>query len=178
MFTGTALTSWFENEFLDAPVQEFGDVQLVRGGTSNFVNPSELAGLFAGFAEDAEDSSIKRKFVDAAGKSVGSIEDLIWSGRDAESPGRAGRHRASCGRRFVADGGAGVGGRGNIDCELAEKLSVGIENLDAAVAAVGDINVVLRIDGDAVRDVELAGLIAGFAPGLEPIAVLIDLGDA
>ena len=94
MFTGTALTSWFENEFLDAPVQEFGDVQLVRGGTSNFVNPSELAGLFAGFAEDAEDSSIERKFVDAAGKSVGSIEDLIRSGGDAESPWRAGGHRA------------------------------------------------------------------------------------
>src|SRR6266566_3032941 len=48
----------------------------------------------AGSEEDAEDFPIERKFVDATGKSVGNIEDLIWSGRDAESPRRARRHRA------------------------------------------------------------------------------------
>src|SRR5437016_1614179 len=91
-----ALAGWFENEFLDAPVQELGDVEFVRGGTGDFVNPAELADLFAGSAEDAEDFSIESELVDAAGKSVGSIEDLIWSRRDAESPGRTRRHGAGC----------------------------------------------------------------------------------
>src|SRR5260370_37193513 len=68
--------------------------------------------------------------------------------------------------------------RGDVDCEVAEKFSVRIEDLDEAVAAVGNVYIVLSIDGDAVRDAELTGLIAGFAPGFEPVAVLVDFGDA
>jgi len=34
---------WFENEFLDTPVQEFGDVKFVRGGAGDFMNPAELS---------------------------------------------------------------------------------------------------------------------------------------
>ena len=83
------LMSWLENEFLDAPIQKFRDVEFVRGRASDFVNPAESAKQLAGFAEDAEDFSIEREFVDAAWKSVGSIEDLIWSRRDANRPGRA-----------------------------------------------------------------------------------------
>ena len=90
------LVSWFEDEFLDAPIQKFGDVELVRGGAGDFVNPAELAELFAGFAEDAENFSVERKFIDAAGKSVRSIEDLIWSRRDAQGPRRTGRHGSGC----------------------------------------------------------------------------------
>ena len=87
---------WFQNEFLNTPVQELRDVEFVGRGTGDFVNPSELAELFAGFAQGAEDFSIERKFVDAAGKSVGCVEDLIWSRRDAKRPGRTGRHRSGC----------------------------------------------------------------------------------
>jgi hypothetical protein len=36
------LMSWFEDEFLDAPIQKFRDVKFIRGRTSDFVNPSEL----------------------------------------------------------------------------------------------------------------------------------------
>ena len=93
-FWSAGLTRWFEDEFLDAPIQEFGDVEFVRGGAGDFVNPAELTKLLAGFAKDAEDFPVEREFVDAAGKSVGSVENLIWRGRDANSPGRAGRHGA------------------------------------------------------------------------------------
>ena len=93
--TTLRLVSWFENEFLDAPIQEFGDVEFVRGGAGDLVNPAELAELFAGFAENAENFSVEREFVDAAGEGVRSIENLIWRGRDANGPGRAGRHGAS-----------------------------------------------------------------------------------
>ena len=87
---------WFENEFLDTPVQEFGDVKFVRGGAGDFMNPAELSELLAGLAENAENFSIERKFVNAARKRIGSIEDLIWSRRDAKGPRRSGRHGAGC----------------------------------------------------------------------------------
>src|SRR5256886_7755417 len=51
-----------EDEFLDAPVQNFGDVEVVFGGAGDFVNPAELAELLAGFAEDAENFSVEREF--------------------------------------------------------------------------------------------------------------------
>src|SRR5260370_23279577 len=62
--------------------------------------------------------------------------------------------------------------------DAQNNVSVGVESLDGAVAAIGDVNIVLRVDSDAVRDVELAGLIAGLAPGFEPVAVLVNFGDA
>src|SRR6266851_4488289 len=172
------LMSWFENEFLDAPVQDFGDVELVFGGAGDFVNPAELAELFAGFAEDTENFSIKAEFIDAAWKTVGAEEDLVGAGGDANGPGRAGGHGAGGGGGLVADGGASIGIDGNIDGDDAKEFSISIEDLDAAVAAVRDVNIVVRIDRDAVRGVELAGLVAGFAPGFEPVAVLVDFGDA
>src|SRR2546422_4816398 len=172
------LMGWLENEFLDAPVQEFGDVEFVCGGAGDFVNPAELTKLLAGFAEDAEEFPVEREFVDAAGESVGGVENLTWSWRNANGPWGAGRHSAGGGGGLVADSGASLGGRGDIDGEFAKEFSVRIENLDAVVAAVGNVNIVLRVDSDAVRSAELAGLVARFAPGFEPVAVLVDLGDA
>src|SRR6266852_4962895 len=167
------LISWFENYFLDATVQNFGDIEFVFGGAGDFVSPAELSDLLAGFAEDAENFSVEREFVDAAGESVGGVEHLILPGRDANGPGRAGCHGAGGGGGLVADGGAGVGIDGNIDGDDAKEFSISIEDLDAAVAAVRDVNIVVRIDRDAVRGVVLAGLVAGFAPGFEPVAVLV-----
>jgi len=82
--------SWFENEFLDAPVQNFGDIEFVFGGAGDFVNPPELAELLAGFAEYSENFSVEGEFVDAAGETVGAVEDLVGRGRDANGPGSAG----------------------------------------------------------------------------------------
>jgi len=53
------LVSWFENEFLDAPVQNFGDIEFAFGGAGDFVNPAELAELLAGFAEYSENFSVE-----------------------------------------------------------------------------------------------------------------------
>src|SRR5207244_2719834 len=46
-----------------------------------------------------------------------------------------------------------------------------------AVAAVSDVDVALRIRRDAVRRMELAGLLSAVAPGFQPVAVLVDLCD-
>src|SRR5258708_16382826 len=169
---------WMEREFLDGADENFGDVELVFGGAGDFVNPAEVAELFAGFAEDTENFSIKAEFIDAAWKTVGAEEDLVGAGGDANGRGRAGGYGAGGGGGLVADGGASIGIDGNIDGDDAKEFSISIEDLDAAVAAVRDVNIVVRIDRDAVRGVELAGLVAGFAPGFEPVAVLVHFGDA
>ena len=142
------------------------------------MNPAELARLFTGFAEYAENLAIESELVDAAGERVRGIQNLIGSGGDADGPGGPRRHRASGGGGFVADGGTSVGWRGHVDGELAEEFSGGVENLDAAVAAVGNINIVLHVDGNAVWRVELAGLRARFAPGHQPVSVFVDFCDA
>src|SRR5256886_10408654 len=95
----------------------------------------------------------------------------------SNGPGRARGHGAGSCRGLVADSRTSVGIDGDIDGELAEKFSIGIEDLDAAVATIGDVDVVVRIDSDAVRGVEVARLVAGFAPRLEPVALFVDFGD-
>ena len=76
---------------MDAPVEEFGDVEDVFGGAGDLVDPAELLELLAGFAEDSEDLAVEREFVDAAGEGVGGVEDLVGAGGDADGPGCAGR---------------------------------------------------------------------------------------
>src|SRR5437764_5082884 len=172
-----ALVRSLKAQLLDAPVEKFRDEKLVFAGTSDFVNPAKLAKWFARLAKDAKHFSIESELVNSPGKCVRGVENLIRPGGDANGPRSAGRHGP--GRRgwFVADGGASIGGSGHIDRKLAKKFSGRIENLDAAVAAVGDIDVVVGVHGNAVRNVELAGLRAGPAPGRQPVAVLIDLSN-
>src|SRR5260370_17012747 len=57
------LAARFKNEFLDAPIQKFGDVEFVRGGTSHFVDPAELAKLFAAFPEPPHTFSVAPAFL-------------------------------------------------------------------------------------------------------------------
>src|ERR1700737_4755608 len=71
------LVSWFKDEFLDAPVQNFSDVEFAFGGAGDFVNPAELAELLAGFAEHSENFSVEGEFVDAAGETIRAVEDLV-----------------------------------------------------------------------------------------------------
>src|SRR6266404_5150966 len=118
------LVSGFEDEFLHAPVEDFGDVEFVFRRAGDGVDPAELPGLFAGFAEHAENSSVEGEFVDAAGVGVGSVEDLIRAGRDAQSPRRAGGHGAGVCGGLGANGGARVGGSGDIDGDLAQEFSI------------------------------------------------------
>src|SRR5437899_2120507 len=167
-----------EGQLLDAPIEQFGDEKLVFAGAGNFMDPAQFAELFAGFAEDAENFSIESQLVDAAGKSIRGIKNLIGRRCDTEGPGSAGRHRACGGSGLVADSGAGIRGNGYVNRELADKFPGSVEDLDAAVAAVGDINVVLCIHCNAVRSVELAGLSTGFAPRHQPVAVFIYFRDA
>src|SRR5205085_2828731 len=62
--------------------------------------------------------------------------------------------------------------------EHAEHLALAVENRSTAVAAIGDVDVALRISRDVVRRVELARLVAGLAKRFQPFAVLVRLRDA
>src|SRR2546422_2837100 len=143
-FVIAKLMAWFEDEFLDAPIQEFGDVELVCGGAGDFVNPAELAKLHAGFAEGAEEFPVEREFVDAAGESVGGVENLTWSWRNANGPWGAGRHSAGGGGGLVADSGASIGGGGGIDGGFPNAVCDRIRNLDSGVCPVGAANIFLH----------------------------------
>jgi hypothetical protein len=46
------------------------------------------------------------------------------------------------------------------------------------IAAVGDIDIAVGVGRDRVRRIELARLLAAVAPGFQPAAALVDLGDA
>jgi hypothetical protein len=142
------------------------------------VDPAEVAGLLAGLAEPAEELAVEAEFVDAAGEGVGGEEDLIGRRSNADGPGSAWRHGTCCLRGAIADGGTRVGADGEVDRDLAQEFSVGVEDLNAAIAAVGDVDVVVRVDADVVGRVELAGLVAGLTPGFEPDTVFVGLGDA
>ena len=65
------------------------------------------------------------------------------------------------------------------------EVAVGVEHLDAAVAAVGDVDVVVAVDLDVVRVVDAARVLVGVVaaapelpPRLDPVAVLVELRDA
>ena len=48
--------------------------------------------------------------------------------------------------------------------DLRLEVAVAVEHLDALVAGVGDVDVALRVDRDAVQRVELPGLGAASGP--------------
>src|SRR5205823_9713558 len=154
------------NELLRAPVQDLGDVQLVLRLTVNLVDPAELLRLLAGFAEHSQHGAVQRQLVDPPRKRVGDVQILRRSGRDADRPRRARRHRAARLRRIGrrADRRTRAGRYRHRDLDLAQELAVAVEDLHAAVAAIADVDVSLRVRRDGVRGVELAGTAAGLAP--------------
>ena len=119
----------------------------------------------------AADLAVEPHLVDASGESIGGVEHLVRSRRDAQRPRRARclRQRAA-GRFELGDVGdfpdrrLGTRRHRHVDADLAQQVAFAVEHLDAAVAAVGDVDIALRVGGDAMRRVELARLVAAVAP--------------
>src|SRR2546422_8091288 len=153
-----------EGQLLEAPIEQFGDEKLVFTGAGNFMDPAQLAELFAGFAEDAENFSIESQLVDAAGKSIRGIKNLIGRRCDTEGPGSAGRHRACGGSGLVADSGAGIRGNGYVNRELADKFPGSVEDLDAAGCAGRGIKIGLLLPRHSVGGVVMGGRGTRVAP--------------
>ena len=118
------------------------------------------------------------------GIGVGDVQHLVRRRRDADRPRRA-RREAAAGLqvvgqvRLVADRRlARSSVERHVDLHFTPEIAVAVEHLDAPVVAVADIDVALRVGRDGVHEVELARALAALAPGLDPVAVLAELGDA
>src|SRR6202162_3831389 len=146
VFTSPLFPCRMQGELLHSPIQELRDEERVFGRARNLMHPSKLAELLARFPENAEDVSVQVDLVDPALVGVGCIEHLVRTGSDAHGPG-----------------GADVG-------PLAEKSSFAIENLDAVILAITDVDVSFRVGGDAVHGMKLARRGPALAPGLHPVA--------
>src|SRR5882724_5127097 len=157
---------WFQNELLHTPIQNLGNVQFVFRRTSNLMNPTKLSQLFPGFAQHTQHFAIQTQFVNAARKSVRAVQHLMGRRRNANSPWRSGLSRRGRVRHLVADSRARVSVDRDINNDLAEEFAVPVENLDAAITSISNINVALAVHRDAVGCVELPWLIARFSPGL------------
>jgi hypothetical protein len=79
-----------QGEFLDSPIQEFGDEEGVFRGARDFMHPAKLAQLLAPFSKHSEDISVQVQLIDASGVRIGSIEHLFRPRGDADGPRRAG----------------------------------------------------------------------------------------
>ncbi len=66
----------------------------------------------------------------------------------------------------------------HVDRELPLKVAVRVEHLDAAVAAVGDVDVAAVVAGDRMQNVELSLPRPALAPRFHPASGLVDLHDA
>src|SRR5262249_34439399 len=117
-----------------------------------------------GATQDTQDLSIERELVNAAGKRVGGIQHLIGSWRNTYGPWRSRMLTPNC---FLRGDGShprlGARRNGNIQFDLAQEFSIRIEDLNAEVAAIGNIDVALRVCSNTVGRVELTRLGSGFA---------------
>src|SRR5436309_963327 len=115
------------------------DGVLVRAGDA--VHPVEGAGHPAELAHRPQYLAVEIDLDDLA--DAADIHHLARASRHAERPGRS------------------------ADPPFLLEVAVGVEGLNAAVGAVGHVERVVAVDGDAVGRVELAGRGAALAPLLE-----------
>src|SRR5262249_58060338 len=123
---------------------------LVRTGDG--VNPVHHAGHAAELAERSDDLAAKVHLVHAA--DAADVEHLGAATRHAERP------------------------RVSAQAPLLLERAFGVEHLDATVLPVGDVEIVLRVDHDRMRGIEVARSSAALAPTLHQVALLVELGDA
>ena len=148
-----------KRELLHAPIGDFADVQLIIGAAVHFVHGHELLQLLAAAPEFPEYLAIQLHLVDFAvvhvggAGGVGAVEILVLPWRDADGPGSADVYIHGLERAIV------------------------VEDLDAAVAAITDVNIALMIDLYRMHVFKLAFTFAAGSPGLEEIAVLVELHD-
>src|SRR5581483_7536706 len=127
------------------------DAKLLGGADRRIGQRNERGDLAVLDAADA-DALLEARIGLGIGLRVGNVEDVVLVDEDAARPAEL--------------------------APLRGEVAVGIENLDAAVRAVGHVEAAGGIERQAVRHVELAGFGAVLAPRLDEFAVLAELDDA
>src|SRR4029078_2721435 len=155
-----------QDEFLQAPFDDFGGQNLVWNPAIDAMHRAELSLLFARDAELAQDRAVEFHLEDlptglvqlgglVVMVGIGGVEILgSRSGRDAQRPGRA-----------------DVVERGLV-------IQIVVEHHDALVAAAAPVDIALGIHDDGMQQVELAGPRSPAADLFDELAVLVVLGDA
>ena len=142
--------------------------------------PRELFELPAGLAEHSYDLAVQRYLVDSAGEGIDGVQVLRGPWRNAKGPGSPRREISSTRRRHrrLPEEELCIRRSGGINLNHSKKLAIGVEHLDPGVAAVGDIDVLLVVDHDVVRSIELARLGAARAPRGDPFTIFGELRHA
>src|SRR2546426_357454 len=136
-----------QQQLLHAPVGGFGDVDFVLGRARQLVGAGELSEQAAGAADDSEDLAVERDLEDPAGeRGLADEHHLIGAGRDADRiRGANQRSQPLAGWRVPVDR-PGPGSGRHIDGEHPHKPALGIEDLNAPVRSIADVDVVVAID--------------------------------
>src|SRR6185295_62518 len=142
----------FEDHLVEAVAELVGDVDGLVVRARDRVNRVEPPGQPSELAEGAEHLAGEIHLVDLA--DAADEDHLVRSGGDAQRPGEA------------------------VEIPRLLERAVGVEHLNPVVLAIGDVEVLVAIDDDAVRGVELAGPRAAVAPVLHQVALARELGDA
>ena len=147
-----------QEQLLHPPIRSLADVQLTLRGARERVRTGELSQVASRATDHPQHGAIEGNLEDSS--RVGRFpheEHLHGPGCNAERIGCADRllETFAGGCRTVDRAGRGIGW--HIDREHALEVAVGVEHLDAMVRAIADVDVVSLVDGNRVRDVELAG---------------------
>src|SRR5205814_6040066 len=124
-------------------------------------------------AEHAKNFSIEAELVDSPRKRIRAEQHLMRRRGNANGPRRTWRSRTRGMIGFVANRGPCIWRDGDVDNDLAQEFTISVKYLNSMISAVCDINIVLRVNSEAVRGVELTGFVPRFTPRLQPIAVFI-----
>ena len=143
---------------LHAPVVHVGDEQLVLGRAREGMNPVELPGATSRLADPPENLAVQRHLVDPSGLLVRRVEILRGRVGDADGPRLC---LIGTGRGQISEHRVPLLVVGPVDVNEAKELAVAVEDLDAAVVAVGNVDVVLPIDAEVVGRVELRRVLIG-----------------
>src|SRR4030095_14283557 len=144
-------------QLLHPPVRRLGDVQLTLRGTGERVRTGKLPEVAAGATDYPQHRAVERNLEDASRvRRFPHEEHLRGTGSHAERIGRSDRllETLAGGRRAVDGARRGIGW--HIDREHALEVAIGVEHLNAMVRGITDVDVVSQVDGNAMRDVELA----------------------
>src|SRR5215471_8692529 len=113
------------------------------------MNPAKLPQLFAGFSEHAQQVPVEAELINSPWKRIGTEQYLMRRRRNAECPGRPRRPRSAGPGDLAPDGRPSLRVDRHVDDDLSKIFTLPVEYLDAAIAAIRDIEISSRIDSDA-----------------------------
>src|SRR5664280_3831865 len=139
-------------EDLETPVQHIRYINGLVSPNGHEVSPSHLAGFMPRFTKRSQDPAVLVQFDNAIISAICHPNVLI-----------------GCDHQTIRVADAGP---------LVNEVAILVEDLYALILTVADIDATLLVDGNRVGQIEFSWACAVLAPGLDVIAVPIELDDA